>query len=131
MITLYPRNQTYRLSTPIGGQFKVVSLEEVAKVAEQRQEDYAQGVELPSAPFRQTTLGVKKEDGMTLWGQKIEWHNGRKQEQWISSDLYVKARLSGTSPAEDRVDLTVLRDVRRVEPDSSLFQIPEGYTEIK
>jgi hypothetical protein len=131
MITLFPRNHTYRLSTPQNGKFHPLSLEEATKMLEQRQERDAQGIELPS--LRMTSLGVKQEDGMTLYGQETEWHIGRQMisEEWISSDLGVKARLKGTSPTEERVSLTVLRDVRRVEPDSTLFQIPEGYTEIK
>jgi hypothetical protein len=42
MITLYPQNHTYKLSTPQGGKFHTFSLEEVAKMLEQLQEENAQ-----------------------------------------------------------------------------------------
>jgi len=70
---------------------------------------------------------------MTLYGQKIEWHVGDNviTEEWISSDLFVKARSKQTQPTQEHVYFSVIRDVRRVEPDSTLFEIPKGYTEIK
>jgi hypothetical protein len=131
MITLYPPNHTYKLSTPQGGKFHTLSLEEVAKMLEWRQEYFAQGVERP--PFRLTSLGVKQEDGMTLYGQKTELHIGDIviTEDWISSDLGVKARLKQTQQTQEHVYFNVIRDVRRVEPDSTLFEIPKGYTGIK
>jgi hypothetical protein len=132
MITLYPQNHTYKLSTPQVGKFHTFSLEEVAKILEQLQEENAQGSERP--PLRLTSLGVKQEDGMTLYGQKTESHVGDNvitEEWWISSDLFVKARLKQTQSTEEHVYFSVIRDVRRVEPDSTLFEIPKGYTGIK
>jgi hypothetical protein len=70
---------------------------------------------------------------MTLYGQKTESHIGDNviTEEWISSDLFVKARSKQTQQTEEHVYFSIIRDVRRVEPDSTLFEIPKGYTAIK
>jgi hypothetical protein len=131
MITLNPRDHTYRLLTPQGGKFHTLSVQQLTEMLQNFQDTNAQGVEHPPN-LRLTSLGVKQESGMTLYGQKEEWHTASKEMRdiWISSDLGVKASMKYIWPSDER-DLTgTISDVRREEPDPKLFKIPEGYTQI-
>jgi hypothetical protein len=130
MITLNALNRTYSLSKPQGTQFHILSVQQVSELLQKEQDLNAHGVEHPPL-LRVTSLGVRQESGMTLYGQKYEWNVGDRsiQESWISSDLCVKASTKQTSLSPLSYDGTI-RDVRREEPDPKLFRIPEGYNPI-
>jgi hypothetical protein len=130
MITVNALNRTYSLSKPQGGQFHILSVQQVTELLQKEQDLNAHGVERPPN-LRVTSLGVRQESGMTLYGQKNEWNIGDKaiQESWISSDLCVKASYKVTSLSPLSSD-GVIRDVRREEPDPKLFRVPEGYSPI-
>jgi hypothetical protein len=130
MITVNALNRTYSLSTPQGRQFHILSVQQVTELLQKEQDLNAQGVEHPPL-VRMTSLGVRHESGMTLYGQKNEWYVGDRsiQESWISSDLCVKASSKQTSQSPLSYEGTI-RDVRREEPDPKLFKIPEGYSPI-
>jgi hypothetical protein len=130
MITVNALDRTYSLSTPQGGQFHILSVQQVTELLQKEQDLNDHGVEHPPL-LRVTSLGVRQESGMTLYGRKEEWNVGDKaiQESWISSDLCVKASTKQTSLSPLSYDGTI-RDIRREEPDSKLFKIPEGYNPI-
>ena len=101
IITLNPRDHTYRRSTPQGGKFHTLSVQQLTEMLQTFQETNAQGVEHPPN-LRLTSLGVKQESGMTLYGHKEEWHTASKEMRdiWISSDLGVKASMKYIWPSD-------------------------------
>ncbi|HEY6375373.1 MAG TPA: hypothetical protein VIX90_07590 [Edaphobacter sp.] len=130
MITLNPVDHTYRLSTPQGGKFHPLSVQQLSQLLKGNQDAFAQGVERP--PFRMTSLGVKQENGMTLYGQRVELNTASKEVREIwRSDLGVKVSEKYTWPLDERDRTGTTSDVRREEPDPNLFKIPEGYTQIQ
>ena len=130
MITVNPFDRTYSLSKPQGGQFHILSVQQVTELLQKEQGLNAHGAERPPL-LRVTSLGVRQESGMTLYGQKYEWNVADKpiQESWVSSDLCVKASSKQTSLSPLSSD-GAIRDIRREEPDPKLFKIPEGYSPI-
>jgi hypothetical protein len=131
MITLNVVNHAYSLSTPQGGKFHTLSVQQMTQILQSFQDAHAQGVEHPP-DLRVTSLGVKQESGMTLYGRKFEWNTASKeiQEDWISSDLSVKASLKLIQPSNEYDIVGAISDIQREEPDPKLFKIPEGYNPI-
>ena len=126
MITLNALNRTYSLSKPQGGQFHTLSVQQVTELLQKEQDLNAHGVER-SPLLRVTALGVRQENGMTLYGQKHEYKVADKpiQESWVSSDLCVRASSKQTNLSSLSYD-GAIREVRREEPDPKLFKIPKG-----
>jgi hypothetical protein len=131
MITLNPPNRTYSLSTPQEGKFHTMSVQQVTELLQKEQDLNAHGAERPPL-LRVTSLGVRQESGMTLYGQKEEWNHADKEirESWISSDLCVKVSLKSTRLESKQEFAGTISDVRREEPDPKLFRVPEGYSPI-
>jgi hypothetical protein len=93
----------------------------------------------PSGPnVSRTDLGAKTIDGLTATGTRITrtipaGAEGNSQpiqivrEVWMSTDLHRPLMVKSTDP---RFGTTVsqLSNIKRGEPDPSLFQVPAGYT---
>jgi hypothetical protein len=79
----------------------------------------------------ETPLGVKIVDGMTLYGHHFvrTRDNVRTMEgdTW-QSDLGFNYSEHCESLSDKRIIVSTLSEIRRGEPDSSLFIVPSGYT---
>ena len=115
-------NHIYAVSTPPHGKYTIVSADEVRK-----QLHRGQGFcrEQP-----QISLGERSSDGLTLFGFRSEkmYDNGQKRvtEYW-ESDLGIVVSSKDLGPMEGEEHSYVVTNVRREEPDPSLFQIPKEY----
>ena len=127
MISVNADSHTFRLSTPSGGKFHTLSVQQLTELLQKQQDANAQGVDRP--PVRYVSLGVKQDSGMTLYGQKVEWNVADRdiQESWISSDLGVKASWKEIRPSSEFDVVGALSEIRREEPDPKLFRVPKGY----
>ena len=87
---------------------------------------------------RDEDLGIQEMQGLAAHGvrhtQTIPAGNGGSDkdivvtdEYWYSEDLRINLVLKHNDPRTGSVTLTVTQ-VSRADPDSSLFQIPDGYT---
>lgn len=115
-------NHTYMLTAPRGGKFTTVSADEVREQLHRRQ-GFCR--EQP-----QISLGERSSDGLTLFGFRSEkiYDNGQKRvtEYW-ESDLGIVVSSKDLGPMEGEEHSYVVTNVRREEPDPSLFQIPKEY----
>jgi hypothetical protein len=133
-ITLYPSppNYTYHLLPFPGGHFRPISVQKNGEMLAELQESYLQRPNRarPDGQAVETSLGVKQQDGMTLFGHRSEFTsntgNKRTEELW-SSDLGIVVSLKTVWPSEGKDSETTVTDIRRREPDPKLFQIPEEY----
>lgn len=80
--------------------------------------------------FHFTPLGEKSDDGMILFGRRVEetYDDGTKRvsEYW-DSDLGIEVSRTVDGPQPGRHESWVVTDIRREEPDPSLFQVPKEY----
>ena len=85
---------------------------------------------------REEDLGVQGMQGLTVHGlrhtQTIPSGGSDKDvlvtdEYWYSEDLRINLMLKHNDPRTGSVIMTVTK-INRAEPDSSLFEIPDGYT---
>jgi hypothetical protein len=115
-------NHTYTLSTPRQGKFTTVSADDV-----RQQLHWGQGVcrEQP-----EISLGERSSDGLKLFGFRSEktYDDGTKRvtEYW-ESDLGIVVSRKDLGPQEGEEHSYVVTNIRREEPDPSLFQIPKEY----
>jgi hypothetical protein len=86
---------------------------------------------------REEDLGIKEMQGLAAHGfrhtQTIRADNGSGKdivvtdEYWYSEDLRINLLLKHDDPRTGSVVLTVTQ-ISRADPESSVFQIPDGYT---
>jgi len=80
--------------------------------------------------YHYTPVGEKTDDGLILFGRRVEetLDNGTKRvsEYW-GSDLGVEISRTVDGPQPRRHESWVVTDIRREEPDPSLFQVPKEY----
>lgn len=80
--------------------------------------------------YHYTSLGEKNEDGMILFGRRVEetFEDGTKRvsEYW-DSDLGIQVSRTVDGPQPDSHESWAASDIRREEPDPSLFQVPKEY----
>jgi hypothetical protein len=117
-------DHTYRLSTPRDGKFKTVAAEDI-----RAQLHHAQGIcSCDGQPS--SSLGEKSNDGLTLFGFRTEqtYKDGSKRitEYW-ESDLGVVVSRKDMGPQAGEEHSYVVTNIRREEPDPSLFEIPKEY----
>jgi hypothetical protein len=121
------RNHTYRLTTD---NFFTESLEEHRARLRRNgcgdDNDKVKGGRL----YHYTPLGEKSDDGMILFGRRVEetFDDGTKRvnEYW-DSDLGIQVSRTEDGPKPGRHGSWVVIDIRREEPDPSLFQVPKEY----
>jgi hypothetical protein len=122
-------DHTYRVSP-----YKVTaeSVEQYRKglrCAEEKWRDNPDKVKA-NRPYHYIPLGEKNSDGMMLVGVRVEetFPDGTKRisEHW-DSDLGITTIRTSEGPQEGKQTSWIVSDIRREEPDPSLFQIPEEY----
>jgi len=131
-ITLHPgrSSNSYYLG-PLGNA-RTFTLQSNARMLQQLQDSYLQRPDRtkPDGQAHETALGVKQQEGLTLFGHRSEFTSTkgetRTDEMW-DSDLGVVVTLKDVVPAEAKESVFSVTDIRRVEPDQKLFEIPEGY----
>ena len=83
-------------------------------------------------------LGYREIEGISARGVRLtnlgtesdgEWNGKpvRITETWASDDLAATILEIRTNPRKQAVDITTLTNIKREEPDHSLFEIPPGY----
>jgi hypothetical protein len=83
-------------------------------------------------------LGHKLIDGVEVRGERISYYSsvqaklsgaspGRVYENWCSISLDTRMGDYVLDDKPKREITTVISDIRQIEPDSGLFEIPEGY----
>ena len=80
--------------------------------------------------YHYTPLGEKPDNGMTLFGRRVEetLADGTKRfsEYW-DSDLGIEVSRTVDGPQPGRHESWIVTEIRREEPDPSLFQVPKEY----
>jgi hypothetical protein len=127
-----PPSYTYLVSPPPGGKFRTFSMEENRKQLQwlqdlcRRKPDY----ESTRGKTHRVPLGVQIKDGMAIFGETDESISDtgekRTSESWLS-ELGVRMSLRTDSSTEGHYETETLTELRRVEPDPRLFQIPPEY----
>jgi hypothetical protein len=123
------RNHTYRLTAQ---SFSTESIEEHRERLGRSQQHFADDPDDVKAgrQYHHIPLGERSGDGMTLFGVRVEetFADGTKRisEHW-DSDLGVTISRTSTGPQEGKQASWVVTDIRREEPDPSLFEIPKEY----
>lgn len=128
-------NHTYSLLTPEDG-FSTPSIEDMREKLRRKQQIYAEhsDSEHDNRHWHLIPLGERSVDGMILFGLRFEIRHedgekGGGSETW-ESDLGLTMSYSALSPGdveETHVIHSALTNLRREEPDPSLFQIPKEY----
>jgi hypothetical protein len=118
-------NHTYTLlPPPQHGKYTIKSADDVREEL-RRGQGFCSCREEPS-----TSLGERSSDGLTLFGFRTEktYSDGRKRvtEYW-ESDLGIVVSSKSVGPQEGEEHSYVITNIRREEPDPSLFQIPKEY----
>ena len=133
-LTLHPgfSTSTYSTRTPANGHSRLFSIQQSAEMLTQIQDSYAQRPDRPKSDGQShiTALGTRNQDGMTLFGHKSEFTSttGEKRiEEIWDSEFGIVVASKITWPTEDKEAITTVSDIHRIEPDPTLFQIPEGY----
>jgi hypothetical protein len=115
-------NHTYNLSTPRRGKFTTVSADDIRQQLRRGQGLCREQPEI--------SLGERSGEGFTLFGFRSEktYDNGNKRvtEYW-ESDLGIVVSRKDVGPQEGEEHSYVVMNIRREEPDPSLFQIPKEY----
>jgi hypothetical protein len=123
------RDHTYRL-TPQS--FSTESIEKYRERLRRSQQHFADDPDDVKAgrQYHHIPLGEKAGDGMMLFGVRAEetFADGTKRisEHW-DSDWGITMSRTSTGPQEGKQMAWVVTDIRREEPDPSLFQIPKEY----
>lgn len=125
-----PPSYIYRLQNT--GKVRTSTVEEYRTTLQRLQDHFRQSPDRDKAEDgshrHQIALGVREEDGMTLFGnrEEINLASGEKRivEAW-QSDLGVAATFAEKGTATQTV--RTLTNMRRVEPDPKLFEIPAEY----
>jgi hypothetical protein len=124
---------TYRL-TPAPkcrcGTFSVDSYRETLQRAQQAFIDRPDRDKPSGSHHHEVALGVMQQDGMTLFGHRDEvtLKTGEKHvlEMW-ESDLGLTITERRDGPASTAIRARIVTDLKRVEPDPSIFEIPDEY----
>ncbi len=120
MITLFVGPKQYAVSVMNPINFKTYSAQEWLDVL-RGSHDKSPG---------HSELGTKVEAGTTLFGYSLTFNN-QITERWEAADLGTTYSYRITSlQGEPQMNFT-LSDIRREEPDPTLFEIPDGYTAAK
>ena len=129
-VSLLPTRQTAKIT-------KVVS---PVKVSDQ---PCCQEIDLKNPPYtgpegKVEDLGHKFIDGVEVRGERISYYSSaraklagaspiRIYENWCSTSLDTRMGDYVLDEKPKREITTIISDVRQIEPDSALFDIPEGY----
>ena len=117
-------SHTYKLYPPRQGKFTIVSADEVRQQLRRGQSLCSEG------RIHDLSLGERSSDGLTLFGFRSEkiYDNGQKLiTEYLESDLGFVVSRKDVGPAEGEEHSYVVTNIRREEPDPSLFQIPKEY----
>jgi len=127
-----PPSYTYRLEPPPGGSFRTETVDSYRQQLQRCQKSFVQLTDLDKSgdSQRPVSLGVRQQDGMTLFGHRNEATSASGErsstEQW-ESDLGLVMSIKRTVSATGESDAWTVTDLHRVEPDPSLFAIPAEY----
>jgi hypothetical protein len=125
---LYPQSKTYMTGT-VNHPAATEPADSAASPA---------GNSIPLSQFtKQEDLGTQTIDGVAAHGvrerQTIPATNSNSghellltDEYWYSDDLHMNVRIDHRDPRTGSVTMT-LTNVKRADPDPSLFQVPDGY----
>jgi hypothetical protein len=120
MITLFVRPKQYAISVMNPINFKTYSAQEWLDVL------HGSHNKSPGP----SELGAKVEAGTTLFGYSLTFNN-QITESWEAADLGTTYSYRTTSlQGEPQMNFT-LTNIRREEPDPTLFEIPDGYVTAK
>lgn len=126
-----PPSYTYRVVEVRKGGFWTDSIDSYREKLQRFQDSYVQDPDLEKPPgdhVHRVILGVKHENGMTLFGERAEFTlaNGEKRttEKWESDLGFDMSRITDW---HGKTRVWTVTDVERVEPDSTLFEIPKEY----
>jgi len=125
-------SHTYMLRTPPHGKFRLWSTEEIRQQVRCQQDAWTEEPDRQKENGRvhDIVLGERSSDGMTLFGFRSEktYDDGSKKmsEHWWS-DLGIMISDTNVGPGEGRESSYVVTNLKREEPDPSLFQIPNEY----
>lgn len=80
-------------------------------------------------------IGVSEIDGLPVHGWRNTTFYNRddgsdcsvEHEMWVSEDLDVAVLCTWVNSCDDSETRTVLKNIKRVEPDAQLFKVPAGY----
>jgi hypothetical protein len=136
-IRINPRNHTYFIQPLSPGPILTVDQEKTSLQQMQQAKAYdgqTKPIGNSENTIRNTALGTREENGFTLYGRQSEtvMQTGFRIliEQW-EADLGVVVRSSSLqSGTVDHQETQIVTDLRREEPDATLFRIPDGYTEV-
>jgi len=123
-------DHSYTVAKPPDGKFTTRSIEELREQLRRMQSLLTEHPDSKtfSGRVHHTSLGEKSSDGMLLFGFRAEIadDDGEKyvREYW-QSDLGIV--ISSMSTREEHESSYVVTNIRREEPDASLFQIPKEY----
>lgn len=107
---------------------KVLSPEEQAAADKEEAERVKMADALPSTPDRER-LPPQMIAGVVAHGERLHLvMNGVPviEETWYSPELKIQLKRHSDDPRTGQID-TIVSDLKRVEPDPSLFQIPDDY----
>lgn len=107
---------------------KVLSPEEQAKTDKEEAEREKMADALPSTPDRES-LPPQVIAGVVAHGERLHLvMNGVPviEETWYSPELKIQLKRHTDDPRTGRID-TIVSDLKRDEPDPSLFRIPDDY----
>jgi hypothetical protein len=151
VIFLNPRNHTYTIKED--QEMKTLTAEQFAERSEALQKEYAARPGFSNPIGERTTrtaLGTKVENGFKLYGKvddfvqvasEIRGHAKPAMtthtEEW-STDfgvttlmVFTLVRGSADSPDYFSKQTTTVTNIRREEPSSALFRIPDGYKQLE
>ena len=131
-IELMPSPPSYTYWLRETGRVRTSTVEEYRTILQRLQDHFLQNPDRDKAEDgshrHQIALGVREGNGMTLFGnrEEINLASGEKRivEAW-QSDLGVAATFAEKGTATQTV--RTLTNLRRVEPDPKLFEIPAEY----
>jgi hypothetical protein len=97
------------------------------------QQEGPEGTKRTVGEWEITTLSQRQIDGVNTIGTSQVNAEGRSFERWYSPvlDLNIESKNRNPSPPNVYEADTQFREIRLGEPDAKLFEVPEGYTEIK
>jgi hypothetical protein len=126
-----PPSYTYRFVEVRKGGFWTDCIDSYRERLQRFQDSFIQNPDRDKPPgghVHRAKLGAKQENGMTLFGEKDEFTlaTGEKRttEKW-ESDLGLT--ITSTTNWHGKIRVWTVTDLERVEPDSTLFEIPKQY----
>jgi hypothetical protein len=143
-IEVRPQDSTYRY-IPIlepAGKLPTYSVEETFKMLQHQQEGFINHPDHPAPNLPRwhfTALGCRQENGFNLCGVRDETTSNTGENQirdtWRSDlglTMSITEKADHLVPTVSGIEaitrIEVVTDLRRVEPDPKLFEIPAGYT---